>query len=117
MILDYSNAPQAQSAYNYIKLSFREGYTNPIPSILSDLIQKKSWEASKSAQNSISMKPQAANIKLRSGIVGIERNLQEKQKATDESINIAFKDLDKLMTMAKDMVRVSRTISSKIKVI
>lgn len=56
------------------------------------------------------------NIKLRSGIVGIERSIQEQQKATDESISIAFKDLDKLMAMAKDMVKISRTISTKIKV-
>lgn len=74
------------------------------------------WETNKSNQVPISNKPQLSTIKLRSGIVGIERSLQEKQKATDESINIAFKDLDKLMTMAKDMVRLSRTISTKIKV-
>lgn len=112
-----SNAPQVFSNYNYVKLSFREGYTKPICSILSDLLQKKTWEASKASPSQSTSKPQPASIKLRSGIVGIERSLQEKQKATDQSINIAFQDLDKLMTMAKDMVRVSRTISTKIKVI
>ncbi|KAJ8873603.1 hypothetical protein PR048_024421 [Dryococelus australis] len=55
------------------------------------------------------------NIKLRTGIVGIERGIQEKQKATDESISAAFQDLSKLMVMAKDMVSLSRNISQKIK--
>lgn len=55
-------------------------------------------------------------IKLRTGIVGIERSIQEKQKAADESISVAFQDLNKLMTMAKDMVKLSNTISTKIKV-
>lgn len=99
-----------------MKLSFREGFSKPIPSILSDLLQKRMWDAPKPNSSQSTSKPLPPSIKLRSGIVGIERNLQEKQKATDESINIAFKDLDKLMTMAKDMVRLSRTISTKIKV-
>ena len=59
---------------------------------------------------------QAPNIKLRTGIVGIERGIQEKQKATDESISKAFQDLSKLMNMAKDMVNLSKNISQKIRV-
>lgn len=54
-------------------------------------------------------------IKLRTGIVGIERSLQEKHKATDESISSAFQDLSKLMVMAKEMVRLSQSISTKIR--
>lgn len=59
---------------------------------------------------------QAPNMKLRTGIVGIERGIQEKQKATDESISKAFQDLSKLMDMAKDMVNLSKNISQKIRV-
>jgi ESCRT-II complex subunit VPS36 len=55
-------------------------------------------------------------MKLRTGIVGIERGIQEKQKATDESISRAFQDLSKLMDMAKDMVHLSKSISQKIRV-
>ncbi|CAG2065324.1 unnamed protein product, partial [Timema podura] len=58
---------------------------------------------------------QPRNIKLRTGIVGIERNIEEKHKATDESITVAFQDLSKLMGMAKDMVNLSKTISQKIR--
>lgn len=56
-------------------------------------------------------------IQLRTGIVGIERSIQEKQKATDQSISAAFQDLSKLMSMAKDMVHISKSISEKIRVI
>jgi len=59
---------------------------------------------------------QPPNMKLRTGIVGIERGIQEKQKATDESISKAFQDLSKLMDMAKDMVNLSKNISQKIRV-
>lgn len=59
---------------------------------------------------------QPPNVKLRTGIVGIERGIQEKQKATDESISRAFQDLSKLMDMAKDMVHLSKNISQKIRV-
>lgn len=54
-------------------------------------------------------------IKTRTGIVGIERGIQEKQRATDASISQAFQDLNKLMGMAKEMVHISRCISTKIK--
>ncbi|XP_018563736.1 vacuolar protein-sorting-associated protein 36 [Anoplophora glabripennis] len=105
--------PQSSSYYNFIKLSFREGYANNVVGILNDLLQKKLWEPL--TPEMPTALPQLPSIKLRTGIVGIERSLQEKQKATDESITVAFQDLSKLMTMAKDMVRLSRTISTKIK--
>lgn len=54
--------------------------------------------------------------KPRVGIIGIERGIQEKQKATDSSISAAFKDLTKLMEMAKDMVNIAKNISNKIRV-
>lgn len=55
-------------------------------------------------------------IKLRTGIVGIERGIQEKQKATDDNISVSFQDLSKLMAMANDMVHISKSISAKIRV-
>ncbi|KAG5885904.1 hypothetical protein JTB14_012151 [Gonioctena quinquepunctata] len=111
---DTSNGPQLTSIYNFIKLSFREGYTNNVLGTLNELLQKRVWEL-KINQPLVQSKPQLPTIKPRLGIVGIERSILEKQKATDESISMAFQDLDKLMTMAKDMVRLSKTISTKIK--
>ncbi|XP_023011934.2 vacuolar protein sorting 36 [Leptinotarsa decemlineata] len=111
---DSSNGPQLTSIYNFIKLSFREGYSNNVLGILNDLLQKKLWEP-ELPDAVLQNKPQIPTIKPRLGIVGIERSILEKQKATDESISKAFQDLDKLMTMAKDMVRLSKMISTKIK--
>ncbi|XP_054272900.1 uncharacterized protein LOC128993164 [Macrosteles quadrilineatus] len=54
-------------------------------------------------------------IKPRTGIVGIERSIQEKHKQTDKNISAAFQDLSKLMTMAKDMVHLAKNISDKIR--
>lgn len=56
------------------------------------------------------------NSKIRSGIVGIERSIEEQHRATDESITVAFQDLKKLMEKAKEMVTISKTISTKIRV-
>ncbi|CAH0561245.1 unnamed protein product [Brassicogethes aeneus] len=108
------NGPQYSSIYNFIKLSFREGFHTDIVQVLNDTLQRKLWltPVQSPSQSGAKALPQ---IKLRTGIVGIERSLQEKQKATDESINVAFQDLSKLMTMAKDMVRLTRLISTKIK--
>ncbi|XP_063231751.1 vacuolar protein-sorting-associated protein 36 [Bacillus rossius redtenbacheri] len=102
--------PVSRSRNNFIKLSFKEGLENDFMHVLSDTLQKRKWEVlpTVSAQ-------QHRTIKLRTGIVGIERSIQERQRATDESITAAFQDLSKLMTMAKDMVNLSRNISHKIK--
>lgn len=117
MILESSNRPQYSSIYNFVKLSFREGYSTNFIGNLNECLQRRVWEQLSAIQTpSVASNPSLPQIKLRTGIVGIERSLQEKQKATDESISIAFQDLDKLMTMAKDMVRISRNISAKIKV-
>lgn len=57
-----------------------------------------------------------SNSKLRSGIVGIERSIDEQSRATNESISIAFQDLKKLMEKAKEMVAISKNISNRIRV-
>ncbi|GLV35192.1 Vacuolar protein sorting 36 [Carabus blaptoides fortunei] len=114
-IPDQNPGPTTSSQYNYIKLSFKESYSTDFFAKLHDAIQRKQWEISIVPSPSTAMAAAAPNIKLRTGIVGIERSLQEKHKATDESITKAFQDLSKLMTMAKDMVHLSRSISNKIR--
>ncbi|KAL3267190.1 hypothetical protein HHI36_011327 [Cryptolaemus montrouzieri] len=113
---EQSNGPQYTSYYNFIKLSFRDGYQHNVIDTLNHALQQKAWE---NRQPKRQVEPSGVKalptIKLRTGIVGIERTLQEKQKAADESISVAFQDLSKLMTMAKDMVKLSQTISTKIK--
>lgn len=116
--------PADNSLYNYIKLSFKEGLDSNFITQLSDTIMRRMWEFAPAAglivpnvndnQGNAKLLP---NIKTRTGIIGIERSLQEKQKETNESISLAFQDLTKLMDMAKDMVAISKTISAKIRVI
>ncbi|XP_046677396.1 vacuolar protein-sorting-associated protein 36 [Homalodisca vitripennis] len=111
---DKNLGPVIKSLYDYVKLSFKEGLREDFVQILQDNIQKKRWE-----QNPVQPQSQVGvqnrTIKLRTGIVGIERSIQEKHKATDKSISAAFQDLSKLMTMAKDMVQLSKNISDKIR--
>lgn len=102
----------------FIKLSGRNGIEDSFMQSLNETVSARIWETTETEQSSSDGRNENApppRIKLRSGIVGIERNLQERQKQTDENITLAFKDLSKLMTMAKDMVAISKVISSKIR--
>ncbi|KAH0550447.1 vacuolar protein-sorting-associated protein 36 [Cotesia glomerata] len=115
-----SPGPVDNSTNMHIKLSFKEGLDPNYITQLADVIMKKQWEV---IISSPVIEPEATNpqksqlpmIKTRTGIIGIERSLQEKQKATDQNITMAFQDLKKLMEMAKDMVSISKTISNKIR--
>ena len=40
-------------------------------------------------------------LKLRAGIVGIERNIEKKQQQTGHQVSQAFKDLDALIDKAR----------------
>lgn len=121
---DKMPGPLDNSIYNYVKLSFKEGLDSNFLTQLSDAIMKTAWEitpvvplnqSNSNVRNSGDNVKPLPQIKTRTGIIGIERSLQEQQKATDESILLAFQDLKKLMQMAKDMVAISKTISAKIR--
>jgi len=111
---DRNLGPIVKSLYDYIKLSFKEGLQNNIIHHIQSNIVLRKWEK----EPLLLTRPTGSQnraIKLRTGIVGIERSIQEKQKATDHSISTAFQDLSKLMTTAKDMVHLSKSISDKIR--
>ncbi|XP_043479234.1 vacuolar protein-sorting-associated protein 36 [Leptopilina heterotoma] len=114
-----TKGPLDDSTKNYIKLSFKEGLDPNFIVQLSDALTRRAWEfmppITESQQSGSSSMKRLPEIKTRTGIIGIERNLQERQKATDQSITMAFQDLRKLMEMAKDMVSISKTISTKIR--
>lgn len=116
--------PAVISTYHFIKLSFKDGIDPAFYKALSDAVANKLWERQPLETNAFSsptMSPRSSiapiGAKIRSGIVGIERSIEEQQKATDESITVAFKDLTKLMEKAKEMVSISKTISTKIRVL
>lgn len=116
--------PAVVSLYHFIKLSFKDGIDATFYKALSDAVASKAWERPASVISSTANSPNASprpsvkpiNSKIRSGIVGIERSIEEQHRATDASINVAFQDLTKLMEKAKEMVSISKNISSKIRV-
>lgn len=103
--------PATTSSFNYVKLGFKDKIDAEFVSALNQAIQEKKWEVCRN-QKPAETQPV---IKPRSGIVGIERGLEEKHKAARETISVAFQDLNKLMVMAKDMIILSKNISSKIR--
>lgn len=111
---DKGPGPLDQSTANFIKISGKSGMDPKFVSALQETVAARVWEVDQSPEKKLDASS-PPRIKLRTGIVGIERNLQEKQKQTDESISLAFKDLNKLMTMAKDMVGISKVISARIR--
>ena len=52
---------------------------------------------------------------MRAGITGIQKNMSKKNKADQANISKAFQDLDVLINMAKPMVALSKSISTKIR--
>lgn len=112
---DKSPGPMDQSREQFIKLSGRNGVDATFTQSLYETHVAKIWQTCEEQVSNVSGSEEVPRIKLRTGIVGIERTLQERHKQTDENINMAFKDLSKLMTMAKDMVAVSKVISTKIR--
>ncbi|XP_046978436.1 vacuolar protein-sorting-associated protein 36 [Vanessa cardui] len=116
--------PAVASPYHFIKFSFKDGIDNAFYKALSEAVAAKAWERAQQVSTSSNLpasdstpKPSVTpiNSKIRSGIVGIERSIEEQHRATDQSISVAFQDLKKLMEKAKEMVTISKTISSKIR--
>jgi ESCRT-II complex subunit VPS36 len=105
--------PSNSSTANFIKLSGRNGVDVAFVSSLNETVAARIWQATETLEEEVVEKPR--EIKLRTGIMGIERGLQAKQQQRDESISMAFQDLSKLMNMAKDMVGISKAISTKIR--
>ncbi|XP_052737864.1 vacuolar protein-sorting-associated protein 36 [Bicyclus anynana] len=114
--------PAVVSLYHYIKLSFKDGVDAAFYKALSDAVANKAWERPTQLTSLTINSPNASprsvtpvSSKMRSGIVGIERSIEEQHRATDASISVAFQDLTKLMEKAKEMVSISKNISSKIR--
>ncbi|XP_035219796.1 vacuolar protein-sorting-associated protein 36-like [Stegodyphus dumicola] len=104
---DKKPGPVKYSPYNYVKFSFRGGGDKEFFNAFSEALTKRAWED-----------PAVAYPKgkqYRAGIVGIERQIKDRNEATGETISEAFEDLKGLMKMAKEMVNLSKTISQKLR--
>lgn len=107
----FKDRPVGSSKNNYIKLSFRDGGQSESFKHLEAAMSRKLWVAPAPRAAS----KQAPRRELRTGIGGIEKKMSAKNRMDQGNISEAFQDLNKLMEMAKPMVGLANSISSKIK--
>ncbi|XP_076068812.1 vacuolar protein sorting 36 [Oratosquilla oratoria] len=108
--------PVTSSSNSHIKLSFRHGRPASIMKNLQKSISDREWEKVPSQNLPLSgVTSGLGGRPIRAGILGIERAIHERAQKTDQNINKAFEDLNQLMGLAKDMVILSKSISTKIK--
>ncbi|XP_055529983.1 vacuolar protein-sorting-associated protein 36 [Wyeomyia smithii] len=112
---DKTPGPMDYSVASFIKISGKNGIEVGFVQALYETVAAKIWSIEEGESSGSTAVHGAPKRVLRTGIMGIERKLVEKQKQTDENITMAFKDLGKLMEMAKDMVAISKVVSSKIR--
>ncbi|KAG0140432.1 hypothetical protein CROQUDRAFT_665191 [Cronartium quercuum f. sp. fusiforme G11] len=88
----------------YIRLSFRRGGVETFYNSLKTALQMKAWTTSQnlSRQRAIG------------GIEGILRSMDSKLLAEQSEMNEGLKDLQALMTKAKDMVQMAQSLNSKL---
>jgi ESCRT-II complex subunit VPS36 len=107
--------PCVKSEFSYIRLSFRKGGHSDFYSLYKQELLRKAWEiAEKPAAATTTQDKVKPSSRLRAGIVGIERSMEEKKHATDKQMSQAFQDLDGLIEKAKDMVTLADRFASKL---
>src|SRR3990167_10764694 len=121
----------------YIRLSFRNRGRDQFYNTLMQSVKTKKWLQNKTASSSnllasnrpgppAQMKtaasadpiqlpaPQTEFSTLNAGVSGIIRKQQEKNQTNNENLQEAFKDIDNLMSNAKQMVEFSKSLSLKL---
>ncbi|CAH1391815.1 unnamed protein product [Nezara viridula] len=111
---DKGRGPVQTTPTNFIKLSYNNDLHYYLLPALRKALSAKRWTFISPEIPQPIQEPELT-IKTRTGIVGIERGLHEKQKETEKTISIAFQDLSILMDKAKEMVNLSKVISTKIR--
>jgi len=101
--------PFTKQKHNSIKISFRGGGQAEFHQHLSRSLDSKAWKV----EPAVSRAP--AKKEIRTGITGIEKKINLKARQDNANISKAFEDLNKLMEMAKPMVRLAQSISTKIR--
>jgi len=101
--------PVKRQKENFIKLSFRSGGQTEFYKYLQNALQERAW-VPKPVQVRGPVKRE-----IRAGITGIEKKMSQKVRQDNANISQAFQDLDQLMEMAKPMVKLAKSISSKIR--
>jgi len=101
--------PVKRQKENFIKLSFRSGGQSEFYKHLHQCLQERAW-VPKPVQVRGPVKRE-----IRAGITGIEKKMSQKVRQDNANISKAFQDLDQLMEMAKPMVKLANSISTKIR--
>ncbi|CAG8607836.1 13163_t:CDS:2 [Ambispora leptoticha] len=96
---------------DFVKLAFRNGGSSTFYEKLKVAMSGKEWEKS---LDSIPSKSTPNFDPGRSGIKGITRNVEEGHKEQEETLALAFKDLDGLMAKANEMVKLAESMKLKL---
>ena len=108
-----SVSPQGNSSgSNFVRLALKQGGLRSLSDKLNEAVKQKQWNVL--APRNVIRTGKNGPKQLRSGIGGIKKSMEQKQKQTDMQISQAFQDIDQLMEMAKPMVKLAKTISEKI---
>ncbi|XP_073844083.1 vacuolar protein sorting 36 [Musca autumnalis] len=123
---DKQPGPLDNSNNSFIKLSGKHGVLPEFANALRETLQARIWDVQipspgsglnggEAQENPREKAAREAKLRMRTGIGGIEKAIEQKTKETEENIALAFQDLRVLMAMAKDMVSIARVISDKIR--
>jgi len=105
-----ADRPFTKQKHNSIKISFRGGGQAEFHQHLSRCLESKAWKVVEPVASRV-----PAKREIRAGITGIEKKINMKAKQDNANISKAFEDLNKLMEMAKPMVQLANSISTKIR--
>ncbi|KAF2359569.1 EAP30, partial [Trinorchestia longiramus] len=113
---DQPAGPIGSSTNSHIKMALKQSDLQTCVHHLNAAVADRAWESASFRNLSLNSPTRGAGQKApRAGILGIERALEAKQQAANQSISAAFEDLKQLMTQAKEMVALSHNIAARIK--
>uniref|UniRef100_A0AC35TLA2 Vacuolar protein-sorting-associated protein 36 n=1 Tax=Rhabditophanes sp. KR3021 TaxID=114890 RepID=A0AC35TLA2_9BILA len=114
-----TNALASHSSYNFLRLVFKNGGEEEFYKKYTEALSRKTWTRASSSSSSggshnSSLAPK--NIGGRAiGISGIEKKMTQDHTRTQEKISEAFEDMSKLMDQAGNMVKMSKSITEKLR--
>lgn len=100
---------------SYVKLSFRGGTgTSNFVAHLQMVLQKQDWKTLELEVQKLQDTQKTPDTASTVGVAALLQRFNLDHKSTDESLSLAFNDLQSLMHKAGDMVKLAETISLKL---
>nr|CAG4648067.1 EOG090X09MN [Moina brachiata] len=116
LVLHLTPGNKGESVASKIKLAFPDGNLKGVKSAISGALMEKAWEKLRLIPVNQGLNPSSGtSIVTRSGIVGIERHMFGKLEKSATNVSQAFKDLQNLINMAKEMVVLAKSWSNTTK--